>query len=1084
MHFCLSKYFQSVSYVPTGLTSLLLALFISNNVFAQETPLEDYPINDEWRLANTNSGIKRYADEYKSDVAHKPVIIGEKAYWLAGNGYSGGSNAKNDVLVMNLATGELSVEATLGKNALRGNATVEHNGRLLSVGGSDNFFNHNLNNVVDYDPVTQSWRQQRAAPLAREDAMAEYYDGNVYVFGGWGFNTFNKLIVKIDPEALANLGESQAYYSEAAEQASWHQEVQVYNVESQEWTILGDAPTQTPFRASAIIGEHIYLSAEQDWITPNDTLNVYTISENRWNTLSLPEALVNKKIVAVGHLLVIYGQTDWAVSPNSYWKTYIYDSQEHQWYNGVPLPNPSDTQEVFDFAAQGNSLYFFEYSKDAWDQSEKRVYQIQFDINPSSTDEYQPFSEQSIVEYKNSNEDRIQINENGNVVNLVLNSSQDYDTVWRGDGSANQKEALRRLTRSVYTQIQDSFEFVFFVFNEETSAPYPAPNGYHTPVQNAISGLGMGEFDFSADYGSKGNLESVIVLGASNDIIHGPSLHELGHRWGNYLKGSMDAENQIGWVACMHPDSIPYHWGLRNVGGQLGGWFEQDEALGDNDTSTYLINDKREGLVGFNGIGPGNNFVGYSDLELYLMGLMDHSEVGDVKTPSAPPVELEVNPLFEIDSFVSISMDTIVQENGVRLPDVNHSQKVFNTLFVVVSQAPLTQNEWHNYELQVQNFTQQGEDDYQRLNNFWEATKGKAMLVVPNVHEHLKRNQTHSVDYDYDGDGLADLAVRRPSSGMQFIKKTTDSSIQRTFFGSLPTDIPVSGDFDGDGKTDIAVYRPGSGNWLVQRSSDSSIFRLTFGTQSGDLPVPADYDGDGVTDIAIRRPSSGTWLIRPSTSPNTIESVFFGANTTDIPVSGDFDGDGVDDIAVRRPDTGHWLVKQSSDDTILRVYFGSLFEDIPVAADYDGDGVTDFAVRRPSSGMWFIRYSSTEQIVRAYFGGNDDDVPVPADYDGDGRADLAFRRPSRGQFIFSKSGDNNRTLRVGFGGQVNDIALAAPLDYRMHLASDSTPNSEPEILESAGTTRPEMGEDLIFHTMASRDAKAFYNAKKVSEFNQ
>lgn len=266
----------------------------------------------------------------------------------------------------------------------------------------------------------------------------------MYVFGGRGFDTFNKLIFKINPEALAKLGEIQAFNYEVEEQASWRKEVQVYNIENQEWTVVNDAPTDKPFRASTIIGEQVFLSAEQDWVTPSDILDIYTISEKSWSTLTLPEALVNKKITAVGPLLVIYGQKSWAASPNSFWKTYIYDTQVQQWYHGVPLPNPSDVQEIFDLAVEGNSLYYFEYSNDAWDENEKRVYRIEFDVNTSSPNDYQPFTEQSITEFQNENGDRVLVNETGNVLHLVLEDHQAYNFIWKGDGSDAQKAALKK----------------------------------------------------------------------------------------------------------------------------------------------------------------------------------------------------------------------------------------------------------------------------------------------------------------------------------------------------------------------------------------------------------------------------------------------------------------------------------------------------------------------------------------------------------------------------------------------------------------------------------------------------------------
>lgn len=332
------------------------------------------------------------------------------------------------------------------------------------------------------------------------------------------------------------------------------------------------------------------------------------------------------------------------------------------------------------------------------------------------------------------------------------------------------------------------------------------------------------------------------------------------------------------------------------------------------------------------------------------------------------------------------------------------------------------------------------------------------------------------VPFDYDGDGIADLAVRRPTTGQQFIKWSGDGSIQRYYFGSQSTDVPIAGDFDGDGNSDVAVYRPSAGSWFILQSSDDSIFRLTFGTLSGDMPVPADYDGDGITDIAIRRPSSGQWIIRPSSSPSSFDRIVFGSGITDIPVPGDYDGDNIDDIAVRRPDSGKWFIKQSTNGSIARIFFGSEASDVPVPADYDGDGIMDLAVRRPSTGMWFIRYSSNGQIVRSYFGGEATDIPVPADYDGDGRADLAFRRPNSGQIILAQSGNNNTILRIGFGSQSSDMPIAAPLAYRISLASGASSASESDVIEfDHENMNIEKDGQLKFEVLDADESELFYS---------
>ena len=201
----------------------------------------------------------------------------------------------------------------------------------------------------------------------------------------------------------------------------------------------------------------------------------------------------------------------------------------------------------------------------------------------------------------------------------------------------------------------------------------------------------------------------------------------------------------------------------------------------------------------------------------------------------------------------------------------------------------------------------------------------------------------------------------RPSTSNVFIAGSTTSM---TWTWGVAGDIPVQGDYDGDGITDVALFRPSTGGWSIIKSTTWTAVTITYGV-NGDVPVPADYDGDGRTDVAVFRPSTGTWYLGTG-----VTLVFGGAG--DIPVPGDYNGDGKTDIAIFRPSTGAWFLSTGGSFT-----FGGA-GDVPVAGDYDGDGKTDVAIFRPSNSRWFIGTGASY----TWGGGGDVPVPGDYDADG------------------------------------------------------------------------------------------------------
>ncbi len=137
---------------------------------------------------------------------------------------------------------------------------------------------------------------------------------------------------------------------------------------------------------------------------------------------------------------------------------------------------------------------------------------------------------------------------------------------------------------------------------------------------------------------------------------------------------------------------------------------------------------------------------------------------------------------------------------------------------------------------------------------------------------------------DFDGDGITDSTVFRPSTGTWFTLNSGSNTVSIENFG-LNGDIPVDGDFDGDQRADLCIFRPSNGTWFFKRSSNGTTLGAFFG-QTGDKPVAGDYDKDGKTDIAIWRPSNGNYFVlRSSDSFTTFFGYGFGA-TGDIPVQG------------------------------------------------------------------------------------------------------------------------------------------------------------------------------------------------------
>ncbi len=238
---------------------------------------------------------------------------------------------------------------------------------------------------------------------------------------------------------------------------------------------------------------------------------------------------------------------------------------------------------------------------------------------------------------------------------------------------------------------------------------------------------------------------------------------------------------------------------------------------------------------------------------------------------------------------------------------------------------------------------------------------------------------------DYDGDGTADIAVFRKSSGLWSVKDVT-----RVYFGNS-FGMPVPGDYSGDGTTAIGIFEGSTGLWALR-----DVTRLYLGSSS-DVPVPGDYNGDGTCDPGIYRGSSGLWAV------SGIGRAYFGTSG-DIVVPGYYDGSMRKKIGIFRGASGLWALH-----ALTRIYFGSL-ADSPVPGDYDGNGSWEVGVFRPPLGLWSLR-----DVTKVYFGGGTDQ-PVPADYDGDTLDDVGIFNGSSGLWTI-------RDITQAYYGAAHDVPV-------------------------------------------------------------
>jgi hypothetical protein len=235
---------------------------------------------------------------------------------------------------------------------------------------------------------------------------------------------------------------------------------------------------------------------------------------------------------------------------------------------------------------------------------------------------------------------------------------------------------------AVRTPLGDAFDFVAFII-DATSLGFGVGN-YSIPVFNSVTGINHykgADFNQRADYSSS-RLTAIQVLTARDidpPLTFRACLHELAHTWCAYAvfkpaPGSAPRTDLLRAAGKQMPqDGRPvdiqdfYHWGPQ---------FDNGCSCMDYDEQVYVS----EGGGVFHQEGLADHKNGYSALDLYLMGLLPHT---DERLRSLQLMERTASGKFRVSAKVSI--DDVRRACDDRLPD--NVGKTFRQAFVVITQS-------------------------------------------------------------------------------------------------------------------------------------------------------------------------------------------------------------------------------------------------------------------------------------------------------------------------------------------------------------------------------------------------------------
>ncbi|MCY1719117.1 hypothetical protein OU798_02100 [Prolixibacteraceae bacterium Z1-6] len=248
----------------------------------------------------------------------------------------------------------------------------------------------------------------------------------------------------------------------------------------------------------------------------------------------------------------------------------------------------------------------------------------------------------------------------------------DSDSVINADNTIDHLEAYKLFR----TQFGDHYDFVFF--RPDTPSGVAGGGNSSPTIYNQISGINHykgDSYNGRTGWGTT-KLQSLQKMGFLGQVR--TCLHETGHRWGAYVyhqEGGVHNENLHEVVN--NASQRPFHWGT---------WFDNDNSCMDYDYDDWVDSTIVAGEFEIDDLTagePGVDEFGFHPLDLYLMGLIDSSEVGTFRYIQNP-TDSNGDGSYS-GTQVNLNITNITDEEGLRNPSYPNTQRVFHQAFLLIT---------------------------------------------------------------------------------------------------------------------------------------------------------------------------------------------------------------------------------------------------------------------------------------------------------------------------------------------------------------------------------------------------------------